>query len=150
MPAQRAIEDPQLETSLKGAHQGFVETIGQNIALVRRYIPNRELKVKQLRVGARGKTQILLVYLADVANPEVLQELEDRIAQLDVDAIVSSGELAEFIEDNPYSPFPQFISTERPDAAASQLLQGRIMVVIDGSPVNYCAGIDFNVFSECR
>jgi spore germination protein len=73
--------------------------------------------------------------LGDVANPEILQELEDRIAQLDVDAVVSSGELAEFIEDNPYSPFPQFISTERPDAAASQLLQGRIMVVVDGSPV---------------
>jgi spore germination protein len=132
---QRAIKDPQLESSLKGAHQGFVETAGQNIALVRRYIQNRELKIRQLRVGSRGRTQILLVYLGDVANPEILQELEDRITQLDVDAIVNSGELAEFIEDNPYSPFPQFISTERPDAAASQLLQGRIMVVVDGSPV---------------
>lgn len=145
---QRAIEDPQLETALKGAHQGFVETIGQNIALVRRYIPNRDLKVKELRVGARGITQVLLVYLADVANPEILQELEDRITQLDVDAIVSSGELAEFIEDNPYSPFPQFISTERPDAAASQLLQGRIMIVIDGSPVVIIAPASISTFFQ--
>ena len=145
---QRAIEDPQLESSLKGAHQGFVETAGQNITLVRRYIPNRELKVKQLRVGARGRTRILIVYLADVANPEILQELEDRITQLDVDAIVSSGELAEFIEDNPYSPFPQFISTERPDAAASQLLQGRIMVVVDGSPIVIIAPASISSFFQ--
>ena len=145
---QRAIEDPQLESSLKGAHQGFVETAGQNITLVRRYIPNRELKVKQLRVGSRGRTRILIVYLADVANPEILQELEDRIAQLDVDAIVSSGELVEFIEDNPYSPFPQFISTERPDAAASQLLQGRIMVVVDGSPIVIIAPASISTFFQ--
>ena len=145
---QRAIEDPQLESSLKGAHQGFVETAGQNITLVRRYIPNRELKVKQLRVGSRGRTRILIVYLADVANPEILQELEDRITQLDVDAIVSSGELAEFIEDNPYSPFPQFISTERPDAAASQLLQGRIMVVVDGSPIVIIAPAAISTFFQ--
>lgn len=145
---QRAIEDPQLESSLKGAHQGFVETAGQNIALIRRYIPNRELKIKQLSVGARGRTRILLVYLADVANPEILQELEDRITQLDVDGIVSTGELAEHIEDNPYSPFPQFITTERPDGAASQLLQGRIMAIVDGSPSVLIAPASISTFFQ--
>jgi spore germination protein len=145
---QRAIEDPQLEASLKGAHQGFVETAGQNIALIRRYIPNRELKIKQLCVGARGRTQIFLLYLGDVANPEILKELEDRIAQLDVDAVVSTGELAELIEDNPYSPFPQFITTERPDAATSQLLQGRIVAVVDGSPSVLIAPTSISTFFQ--
>lgn len=131
---QRAIEDPQLETSLKGSHQGLVETSSQSIALIRRYIRNRELKIKEIIVGRRGKTKVSLLYLEDVAHPDVLKTLEDRIHKLDVDAIINSGELGEMIEDNPFSPFPQFINSERPDVAASQILQGRVVILVDGSP----------------
>lgn len=131
---QRSIEDPQLETSLKGAHQGFVETAGQNIAMLRRYIPNRELAFKEVNLGVRGKSKAFIVYLEDIASGELLQELDDRIKQIQMDVIVNTGELSEFIEDNPYSPFPQFILTERPDAAASQILQGRFAVIVDRSP----------------
>ncbi|MDF2714542.1 MAG: spore germination protein [Paenibacillus sp.] len=131
---QRAIEDPQIETSLKGAHQGFVETGSQNIAMIRRYIPNRELKIKTIVVGRRGKTKVSIMYLSDVANKEVLQEFADRIQRIDIDSVINTGEIAELIEDNPYSPFPQFITTERPDAAASHILQGRFAVVVDRSP----------------
>ncbi|WP_314589560.1 spore germination protein [Paenibacillus terrigena] len=131
---QRSIEDPQIEASLKGAHQGFVETGSQNIALIRRYIPSTELKIKELRVGQRGATTVSIMYLGDVAQPEILDELVKRIQKINVDAIINAGELGEFIEDNPYSPFPQFISTERPDSAASQILQGRYVMVVDGSP----------------
>lgn len=145
---QRAIEDPQLEASLKGAHQGFVETGSQNIALIRRYIQSRELKIKELVVGRRGNTLISILYLADVAHPEVLTELEDRIQQLDIDVILNTGELAELIEDNPYSPFPQFITTERPDAAASQILQGRFAVVVDRSPSVLIAPVAFMSFFQ--
>lgn len=131
---QRAIEDPKLETSLKGAHQGFVETGSQNVAMLRRYIPNRELIIKELTVGVRGKSKVFIVYLGDVASEEVLQELEDRIKQIQMDVIINTGELSELIEDNPYSPFPQFILTERPDATASHILQGRFAVIVDRSP----------------
>lgn len=131
---QRAIEDPQLEASLKGAHQGFVETGIQNIALIRRYLPNRELKIKEYLIGERGACKVSVLFLADVANPEILQELEDRIKIINIDAILNTGELEELIEDNPYSPFPQFITTERPDSAASHILQGKIAVVVDRSP----------------
>lgn len=68
---QRAIEDPQLETSLKGAHQGFVETSGVNIALVRRYIPSHQLKMRRLVIGERGQTSLTIMYLADVMNPQL-------------------------------------------------------------------------------
>ncbi|MDF2725861.1 MAG: spore germination protein [Paenibacillus sp.] len=145
---QRAIEDPQIEASLKGAHQGFVETGSQNIAMLRRYIPNRELKVKEIWVGERGKTKVCVLYLDDVTHPELLQELLDRIQQLNVDTIINTGELAELIEDNPYSPFPQFILTERPDAAASQILQGRIVVVVDRSPSVLVAPVTFTSFFQ--
>lgn len=145
---QRAIEDSQIEVSLKGAHQGFVETGSQNIALIRRYIQNRELKIKELVIGRRGNTLVSILYLSDVVHPDVLKELEDRIGQIDVDAILNTGELAEFIEDNPYSPFPQFITTERPDAAASQILQGRIAVVVDCSPSVLIAPASFVSFFQ--
>ncbi|WP_148927926.1 spore germination protein [Paenibacillus methanolicus] len=131
---QRAIEDPQMETSLKGAHQGFVESIEQNIALIRRYLPHRELKIRNHQVGRRGDSRVGVMYLADVAHPEVLREMEERIDRIDIDVIINTGELVELIEDNPFSPFPQFMLTERPDTAASQVAQGRIVVLVDRSP----------------
>ncbi|RAV20388.1 spore germination protein [Paenibacillus contaminans] len=145
---QRAIEDPQLEASLKGAHQGFVETGSQNIALIRRYLPDRELKITEHVVGKRGKTTVSLLYLGDVANLELLQELSRRIESVDTDSVINTGELVEFIEDNPYSPFPQFVLTERPDAAASQLLQGRFVAVVDRSPSVLIGPAGFSAFFQ--
>ncbi|WP_248928053.1 spore germination protein [Paenibacillus hamazuiensis] len=145
---QRAIEDPQLESSLKGAHQGFVETGMQNIALLRRYVPNNELRIKEHTVGRRGKSKVWIMYLEDVAHPEVLGELETRIEKVEVDDVINTGELAQYIEDNPYSPFPQFITTERPDSAASQLLQGRFVVVVDRSPSVIIAPATFTAFFQ--
>ncbi|MGO4538365.1 spore germination protein [Paenibacillus sp. 2TAB19] len=145
---QRAIEDPQLESSLKGAHQGFVETGGQNIALLRRYIPNRELKIKRLLVGKRGQTPISIVYLEDVVNADFLADLEKRIQAIKTDVIINTGELSDFIEDNPRSLFPQFIATERPDAAASQILQGRCIVIVDRSPSVLVAPVTFMSFFQ--
>ncbi|KNB69733.1 spore germination protein [Brevibacillus reuszeri] len=145
---QRAIEDPQLEASLKGAHQGFVETGIQNIALIRRYIPNRELKIKEVKVGKRGACKLSILFISDVMNPEILQELEDRIRLLDIDNILNTGELAELIEDNPYSPFPQLLTTERPDSAASHLLQGKTVIVVDRSPSVLVGPVSFASFFQ--
>ncbi|RKN64873.1 spore germination protein [Paenibacillus ginsengarvi] len=145
---QREISDPQLEASLKGAHQGFVETAGQNVALIRRYIANRELIVKQATIGERGKALVYLIYLRDVASEEVIAELESRMKAVSVDAVINTGELAELIEDHVYSPFPQFILTERPDSVASQILQGRIAVVVDRSPSVLVAPASFIAFFQ--
>lgn len=145
---QRNIEDSRNEISLKGAHQGFVETGSQNIALIRRYIPHRELMLKEITIGMRGKTRISILYLKDVASQDVLKELETRIQDIMVDAVISTGELIEFIEDNPYSPFPQFILTERPDLAVSHILQGRFVVVVDHSPNVLIAPTNFISFFQ--
>lgn len=145
---QRAIEDPQLESSLKGAHQGFVETGLQNIALIRRYLPDRELRITTHSIGRRSKTQVWIMYLEDVAHPEVLKELQSRIDRLDIDAVINTGELAERIEDNSFSPFPQFNMTERPDSAVSHMLQGRFVVVVDRSPCVIVAPSVFTAFFQ--
>ncbi|MGA5691574.1 spore germination protein [Cytobacillus pseudoceanisediminis] len=131
---KRSIEESPIESSLHGAHVGFTETGGDNVALIRKHIHNSELKIKQKTVGERGKSKLAILYLADVANPEVLKEIEERIQKVDVDSIINAGVLAEYIEDNPYSPFPQLLLTERPDFAASEILQGRIAIVVDRSP----------------
>lgn len=145
---QRAIDDPQLESSLKGAHQGFLETGTQNLGLLRRYLPNNEFRVAEHTVGERGKSKVWVVYLEDVAHPEVLNELNTRIRNIDVDAIINTGELAELIEDNTYSPFPQYILTERPDSAVSHLLQGRFVVIVDRSPSVIIAPTTFTSFFQ--
>ncbi|KRE92394.1 spore gernimation protein [Paenibacillus sp. Soil766] len=145
---QRAISDSQIEASLKGAHQGFVETGSQNIALIRRYISSRELKIKEFFVGKRTKSRVSILYLEDVALPEIRLELARRITSLQVDCILNTGELAELIEDNPLSLFPQMITTERPDTAASQLLQGRYCVVVDRSSSVLIAPVGLAAFFQ--
>lgn len=142
----RAIEDPQQEPSLKGAHQGFIEIGSQNIAMIRRYIPDKELKLRRYIVGRRGQTAVTLIYLEDVAQPEIIKVFEERIQSIDVDAIINTGELAEFIEDQPLALLPQILTTERPDTAASHILQGRCVVVVDGSPSVLVAPATFMSF----
>ncbi|MEK3882948.1 spore germination protein [Paenibacillus sp. PL2-23] len=131
---QRAIEEPQSETSINGAHQGFSEIATQNIALIRRHLPNKQLQMSKVNVGIRGKTEISVLYLADVCHPSFIHEFLERIRRIEIDSIINTGELAECIEDHPYSPLPQFQLTERPDNVASHLLQGRIAAVVDCSP----------------
>lgn len=143
---KRAVEDSPIEFSLSGAHVGFTESVGDNVALIRQYIQNKELKIKQLTAGRRGNTKISIMYLQDVVNPDLVKELEQRINFLDVDTVINAGTLAEYIEDNPFSPFPQLLLTERPDFAANEIMQGRITVVVDGSPNVIVAPVTFVTF----
>ncbi|MGG2063964.1 spore germination protein [Bacillus sp. S14(2024)] len=145
---QRNIEDPRNEISLKGAHQAFVEDARQNIALIRRCIPHEELMLKEMTIGMRGKTKVSILYLKDVASEDVLKELETRMQDITVDAVGGAGELIEFIEDNPYSPFPQFMLTERLDFAVSHILQGRFVTVVDRSPNVLIAPVNFISFFQ--
>ncbi|MCA1032691.1 spore germination protein [Bacillus timonensis] len=145
---QRAIEEPQTESTLKGAHQGFIETAGKNIALIRRYLPHQELKMQKLKVGSRGKGTIHLLYLDDVVNKEALAMFKERLESIDVDSVINTGELVEFIESRPYSPFPQFLISERPDGVVSHLLQGRMAVILEGSPGALIAPMTFASFFQ--
>jgi spore germination protein len=145
---QRAIEEPTIETSLKSSHLGFTETSIKNIALIRRYISTRELKVKECTVGDRAGVKLSILYLEDIANEDVVREMEYRIKSLKVDTIINTGELGELIEDNSFTPFPQLSVTERPDTAAFQLLKGRVAVVVDRSPGVLIGPMTFSAFFQ--
>lgn len=145
---KRGIEEPTTESSIKSSHEGFNEVASDSIALIRRYIPNRELKVKEFSVGERAISKVFLLYLADIANEDVVQEMACRIKSIKVDAILTTGELEGFVEDNSYTLFPQLSITERPDTTAHHLLDGRIAVVVDHSPGVLIGPMTFSSFFQ--
>ncbi|WP_106342410.1 spore germination protein [Laceyella sediminis] len=145
---QRSIKEPQIESTLKGGHQGLVETVGLNIALIRRYLPHRELMLTKTLVGERSQTTVFLLYLRDICQPELVKELENRIDRIKIDALINAGELEEYLEDHWFTVFPQFMQTERPDTIVSQLLQGRIVLIVDNSPVALVGPMNFTSFFQ--
>jgi len=131
---KRSVDEPQAETVVRGPREGFVETIGVNTSLLRRRIRSPKLKMKSMQAGEYTKTTIKLAYVEGVVDQEVLEEAVNRIKRIDADGILDSGILEEYIEDNPNSPFPQVLATERPDVVTGQLLEGCVAVLVDGSP----------------
>lgn len=145
---QRALTEPEHEATIGGGHQGFVETASINIALIRRYVQNRQLQIKEYKVGSRSLTRLYMIYIDDIANKQIVHEVEDRIQQIHVDSIVNSGELIEYIEDHSNSIFPQILMTERPDTAASHLFQGRIALIMDHAPSALILPVTFTSFFQ--
>lgn len=130
----RGVSEPSGETVIRGAREGFTETIRFNTALVRRRIRDTRLRVKAETLGVRSKTDAAIMYIDDIVNKQVLQELEKRINNIDIDAVLDSAYVEQFIEDDKFSPFPQIQSTERPDVVAAALYEGKIAVLVDNSP----------------
>lgn len=130
----RGVGDPSGETVTRGAREGFTETVRFNTVLVRRRIRDTRLRVKSKTIGTRSKTDVAIMYIEDIVNEKVLNELKDRIDKIDIDAVFDSAYIEQLIEDNKYSPFPQIQSTERPDVVAAALYEGRVALLVDNSP----------------
>lgn len=130
----RGVGEPSSETVVRGAREGFTETVRFNTALIRRRIRDSRLKMAGKSIGVRSKTDVIVTYIEDIVNTDVLDELYDRLDKIDIDAILDSGYIEQMIEDNKLSPFPQVQSTERPDVVAAALYEGRIAVLVDNSP----------------
>jgi len=130
----RGPQEPKSEGVVRGPSDGFTETLRFNTALVRRRIRDPQFKVKQKQVGVRSKTDIAIMYIDDIVNKDTLQSVYDRLEDIDIDGILESGYIEQLIEDNVFSPFPQIQSTERPDAVAGAILEGRIGIIVDNSP----------------
>ncbi|HHU63595.1 MAG TPA: spore germination protein [Clostridiales bacterium] len=131
---RRKVEEPTSEKVIRGPREGFTETLSVNVALIRRRIKDTRLKIKTLSLGTRSKTRVALFYMEDVIKKEILEEIEKRLSTVDFDMVEEVGTIEEFIEDNPYSPFPQVMITERPDKVVSNIAEGRACIMIDCSP----------------
>lgn len=132
---QRAMIEPMNETAAKGPRDGFVENLETNISLIRRKVKDNNLAFEVFNVGSRLQSDVALVYMNDIVDKQVLQELKKRIEAIDVDGVLSAGKLEQYIEDYTYTVFPQAFSTERPDRAIANMLEGRIIVIIEGTPM---------------
>lgn len=131
---QRSIDKPQNEIVIKGPHEAFVENIRTNTSLLRRFSNNENLIIESLEVGTMTKTKCAVCYMQNIANNDLVAEVKYRINNLDVDSILSIGQLEQLISDNNSLGLPRAISTERPDNAVQHILEGRVVVLLNGSP----------------
>lgn len=130
----RTISSPSNEIVIRGSQESFVEVIRTNTSLLRRIINNQHLIIEETDVGNITKTRVAICYMKNITNNDLVAEVKYRINNLDIDYITSSGQLEKLIQDNPSVAFPQILSTERPDKAANSLLEGRVVVLVNGSP----------------
>lgn len=131
---QRSIDSPKNEIVIRGSQESFVENLRTNTSMLRRAINNENLVIENCKVGKISKTNVAICYLRDIANNDLVAEVKYRVNNLNVDYILSSGQLEQLIQDNGYSLFPQLIATERPDKTAIHLLEGRVAIIVNGSP----------------
>ena len=130
----RAVSEPQSQTVVRGPRDSFTETLRTNTALIRRRIKSPKLWIESQQIGEFTKTDIALVYIDGIADEQVIQEVKERLSKIDIDGILESGYIEELIQDEDYTPFPTMHNTERPDSVAAGLLEGRIAILVDGTP----------------
>lgn len=144
----RNITEPNNEKVVEGSHEGFVENVLINLQLVRKHIENRNLVVKRYKLGNETKSEVVIVYLQNLANPKLIEEVDQRIRNFDADNITSSEFIEEYIEDKSFSPFPQLLHTERPDRVIANLLEGRVALLAEGSPTALIMPVTFFAFYQ--
>jgi spore germination protein KA len=131
----RAITEPENEKVLRGPREGFTESLLMNLSMIRRKLKTQDLKLKYKVLGSRSNTKTCICYINGLASEAILNEFEKRLDEINIDGILGTGYIVEFIKDAPLSPFKTIGSTERPDVVAAKLLEGRIALLMDGSPV---------------
>jgi Bacillus/Clostridium GerA spore germination protein. len=140
---RRSVAEPETETVVRGPREGFNEHLRTNTSLVRSKIKSPRLKMKSFVIGTETQTNVILTYMVGIVNPRLLEEVENRLSDIRIDGILESGYIEEFIQDQGYSPFPQVQTTERPDTVAAAILEGRIAIMVDGTPFALIAPFGF-------
>ena len=131
----RAIAEPESERVLRGPREGFNESLLVNLSMLRRKLRTPDLKFQYMTFGRKSRTKACLCYLDSIVNKTALTELDRRLAQIDIDGTLDSNYISELIKEKPFSPLDAAASSERPDVIAANLLEGRIAVFLDGTPV---------------
>ncbi|WP_461205610.1 spore germination protein [Clostridium sp. DL1XJH146] len=131
---KRAVAEPASEMVIKGPKEGFIESININRALIRRKIKNENLVFEEMSIGRQTKTKVNIVYINGIVSLEVLAEVRKRLSNIDIDAILDTGSLEEYIEDSHISPVSTVGNTQKPDIVAAKILEGRVAILCDGSP----------------
>ncbi len=131
---QRAVQEPSTETVVRGPRQGFVETLQSNLVMIRRIVKNPNLRIEMMTVGRQTNTSVAILSIEGVVMPGLVEAVKGRIASMDVDMVLESGNLQAAMSDAPWSIFSTVGSSERPDSVAGMIMEGRVAVAVDGSP----------------
>ncbi|SDI16523.1 spore germination protein [Alteribacillus bidgolensis] len=142
-PEVRSIRPSETETTIVGNHDAFIESLYTNLSLVRRRLKTPKLKVLLFEVGEISRSEIALLYIDGLVDEDLLQTLVDKIKDVEIDIVIDSPMFVQLIDDHPYSFFPQYLSTERPDIVISNLSQGKIAGFVENSPVSFLSPTNF-------
>ena len=143
---KRSLDSPNNEIVIRGSQVGFTENLRTNTSLLRRYVNNENLIIESTTLGAISQTPCAICYLKNVANSDLIAEVKYRVNNLKIDYLISSGQLEQLIQDNENVSLPQLIPTERPDRATNMLFEGRVVVIVNGSPYVLIAPATFADF----
>jgi spore germination protein len=144
----RAITPPALQTVARGPHEGFVEDLAVNVSMVRRRLRDPRLVFEPMTIGALGHTPVRLAYIRGLANARLVAEARRRLRSVSAPVVLDTNFLEESIQDDPYSPFPQLLFSERPDAVAAGLAEGRFAIFVDGTSNVLLAPVSFWSFLQ--
>ena len=131
----RGIVEPPSSTVINGPREGFNESIKTNISLIRKRLASTSLKIEDMQVGLRTNTAIKIVYFDDLADKSVVEQVKNKISKIKIDGIIDSYYISKFLEKYPNSMFRQIGSCEKPDIVCAKLLEGRVAIFVDGSPI---------------
>jgi spore germination protein KA len=145
---KRSIEQPQTEQIIRGSREGFIENLESNLSLLRYRLQTPDFRVQTCPLGVRTHSQAAVCYIEGIAEPGLIEEVLRRLSLIETDSIIDAGYIEQFIEDQPLSPFPQVQPTERPDKTTVALLEGRVIILVDGSPFSLIVPALFNQFFQ--
>lgn len=142
----RGVDHPLTEQTVRGAQAAFSENLRVNTGLIRSMLRSSDLVTEMIKVGTRSQLNCAIMYIDSIANPTLVAEVRRRIQGIETDYLGESGELIQFIEDFPNIPFPQSLSTERPDRVVTHLVEGRIALILEGNPFVHIIPVSFFTF----
>ncbi|WP_081666980.1 spore germination protein [Paenibacillus pinihumi] len=144
----RGINEPASQTVIRGPREGFTETLRTNTMLIRRKIKDENLWLETMPIGRKTRTDVSIMYLKGTADEELVNEVRSRLKRIDMEAVLESAYIEEMIQDDSLTPFPTIYNTERPDVAAAGLLEGRVVILVDGTPFVLLAPALFTHFIQ--
>ncbi len=144
----RVPEEPPTSPTIQGPRQGFTEDIKTTISLIRKRLPSKNLVIKDFFVGSLTQTQVTIFYLNNLADKRVVKKIEEKIKNINYDGILDCHYIASYISDRPNSLFEQYGSTEKPDIVVAKMMEGRVAVAVDGSPI--VATFPFMIFEDLQ
>ena len=132
---KRAIMEPPTSTVIKGPREGFVESLAVNISMIRRKLKTSSLKIEDIKIGKYSKTPVSICFIEGIVKKDIVEKVKKKLMDIEIDAVLDSSYVAKFLGEHKTSLFRQVGSTEKPDILAAKMLEGRVAIFVDGSPI---------------